>query len=398
MLPLQLAWKFLNEGRVQTLLILAGVTVGVAAYVFITATMQGVQANLLDKTLGSQAHLSVIDDPPPLTPIYRPEDDRRVLRQVVPREPRQDPFDQWQRALTRVESTPGIVAACPILEGSALALRGGAQQGVLLVGADPDRLARIIDLPGNLVDGVYRPGAEQAVIGRGLADDLGLDVGSNVRISTEVTDARLRVVGIFSLGSDALDGRWVVTSLRGAQNLLGRPGDVTSIDATVDDVFAADTIAKRVRARTDLEVETWIDRNASLLTALSAQDQSTLLIRVFTLLAVAMGIASVLAVTVVQRRSQIGILRAMGVRRRVVLAVFLWQGALLGAGGALVGTGIGALFGSLLGRVVPFEIVVSAPTAATAAGISIATGLLAALWPALTAARLDPATAIRGDG
>ena len=245
MLPLQLAWKFLNEGRVQTLLILAGVTVGVAAYVFITATMQGVQANLLDKTLGSQAHLSVIDDPPPLTPIYRPEDDRRVLRQVVPREPRQDPFDQWQRALTRVESTPGIVAACPILEGSALALRGGAQQGVLLVGADPDRLARIIDLPGNLVDGVYRPGAEQAVIGRGLADDLGLDVGSNVRISTEVTDARLRVVGIFSLGSDALDGRWVVTSLRGAQNLLGRPGDVTSIDATVDDVFAADTIAKR---------------------------------------------------------------------------------------------------------------------------------------------------------
>ena len=136
MLPLQLAWKFLNEGRVQTLLILAGVTVGVAAYVFITATMQGVQANLLDKTLGSQAHLSVIDDPPPLTPIYRPEDDRRVLRQVVPREPRQDPFDQWQRALTRVESTPGIVAACPILEGSALALRGGAQQGVLLVGAE----------------------------------------------------------------------------------------------------------------------------------------------------------------------------------------------------------------------------------------------------------------------
>lgn len=398
MLPLQLAWKFLNEGRLQTLLILAGVTVGVAAYVFITATMTGVQNNLLDKTLGSQAHLSVLDDPPPLTPVLAAEPGRRTLRQVVPPEPRQRPFDQWQRALSRVEATPGVLAACPVLEGSGLALRGGAQEGILIVGADPARLARVVDLPEAMVDGVYRPGADQTVIGTALARDLGVAVGDNLRVSTESGDARLRVVGLFEIGSEGLDGRWVVTSLRGAQNLLGRPGDISSIDVTVDDVFAADTIAEQVRARTDLTVETWIDRNASLLTALSAQNQSTLLIRVFTLLAVAMGIASVLAVTVVQRRSQIGILRAMGVRARVVLTVFLWQGALLGAGGAVVGTLIGAGFGSLLGQVVPFDIIVDLPTATTAAAISIGTGLLAALWPAWTAARLDPATAIRGSG
>jgi len=398
MLPLQLAWRFLQEGRIQTLLVLAGVTIGVTAYVFITATMIGVQANLLEKTLGAQAHLTLLNDPAPLAPLYTPADARLVLRRSVVPEPRATPFDQWQLALLRLEATPGVIAACPKLTGAALAVRGGAQQAVLIVGADPDRLRRIIDLPGALVAGSYEPVADQAVIGLGLAEELGISVGSPLQLQTEVGDARVRVVGVFSLGAEAVDGRWVVLSLRSAQSLLGQPGDITEIDATVDDVFEAEVISAQVAARTGRPVESWIDRNASLLAALSAQSQSTVLIRAFTLLAVAMGIASVLAVTVVQRRGQIGILRAMGVRAGVVLRIFLWQGALLGLGGAVLGTGLGAFVGSMLGRVVPFVIAVDLRTAATALFISVATGLLAALWPARTAAAMDPAAAIRGDG
>jgi len=97
-------------------------------------------------------------------------------------------------------------------------------------------------------------------------------------------------------------------------------------------------------------------------------------------------------------RGQIGILRAMGVRASVVLQVFLWQGLLLGLGGAVLGTLMGGMAGKGLERVVPFDIVVDLPTAATAAAISLSTGLLAAAWPARTAARMDPAAAIRGDG
>lgn len=396
-LALQLALRFLDEGRSQTLLILAGVTIGVAAYVFITATMQGVQANMVAETLGSQAHVVVTDEPPEPSPIYQ-DAGRIFLRSVEPPEPRQTPFDQWQRTLAAVEATPGIVDACPRVEGAALAIRGGAQQAVQLIGADPVRLGKIIDLPGHMVAGDFRPGAEQAVIGVVLAEALGLGVGRTVRVRTEIGEANLRIVGLFSLGSEAVDGRWVVTSLRTGQSLLGRPGDITAIDATVDELFAADRIARRVAAATGRTAESWIERNGALLLALSAQAQSTLLIRVFTLAAVAMGIASVLAVTVVQRRGQIGILRAMGVRSSVVLQVFLWQGLLLGLGGAVIGTFLGALVGKGLEAVVPFEIGVDLPTAATATAISLATGLLAAAWPARTAARMDPAAAIRGDG
>lgn len=398
MLSLQLALRFLTEGRTQTLLILAGVTIGVAAYVFITATMVGVSDNLLNNTLGAQAHVTVLNEDPDPRPIIEAREGGRVLRTTVPAEPRQRPFDQWQRALARLEATPGIVAASPTLSGAGLALRGGSQEAVEVLGADPARLARIVDLPGNLVQGRFRPGVERVVIGRGLADTLDLTVGSPLRLRTDATEARVRVVGVFELGSKAVDDRWVVMSLRGAQSLLGRPGDVSRIDAVVADPFSADDIAARARARTGLRVESWIDRNAALLTALSAQAQSTRLIQVFTLLAVAMGIASVLAVTVVQRRGQIGILRAMGVRARAVMLVFLWQGALLGVVGAVLGTGVGALAGLSLARAVPFDIVVDVPTALTALGISVATGLLAALWPARTAARMDPAAAIRGDG
>jgi len=396
-LALQLAWRFLEEGRTQTLLILAGVTVGVTAYVFITATMAGVQENMIAQTLGSQAHIVVLDEPADLRPIYT-DPGAVYLRQVEPPEPRQTPFDQWQRTLAQVEATPGIVAACPKVMGAALAVRGGGQQAVQIIGADPARFGRIVDLPNHMVAGVYRPAAEQAVIGTVLAAELGVQVGRTIRVRTEVGEANLRVVGLFELGSAAVDGAWVVTSLRTAQSLLGRPGDITAIDATVTDLFAADQVAARIAATTGRTAESWIERNGSLLAALSAQSQSTLLIRAFTLLAVAMGIASVLAVTVVQRRGQIGILRAMGVRASVVLQIFLWQGFLLGLGGAVLGTGFGALVGKGLEQVVPFAIVVDLPTAATAAGISLVTGLLAAAWPARTAAGMDPAAAIRGDG
>jgi len=110
-----------------------------------------------------------------------------------------------------------------------------------------------------------------------------------------------------------------------------------------------------------------------------------------------MGIASVLSVTVVQRRGQIGILRAVGTSRRIVLAVFLWQGLLFGLVGALLGTGVGAVAGELIEASALFDITVTPRLLFTALTVSVTTGVLAAYLPARRAANLDPAAAIRGD-
>jgi lipoprotein-releasing system permease protein len=110
-----------------------------------------------------------------------------------------------------------------------------------------------------------------------------------------------------------------------------------------------------------------------------------------------MGIASVLSVTVVQRRGQIGILRAVGTSRRIVLSVFLWQGLLFGLVGAVLGAMLGAVAGELIESSALFDISVTPRLLFTALTVSVATGVFAAYLPARRAANLDPAAAIRGD-
>lgn len=396
-LSLYLAWRFLAEGRTQSILILLGVTIGVGTFVFISALMEGLQKNILAKTLGSQAHI-VIEPPEQVPrPLFESGDSELYARRVERSEPRYRSFDQWQRALVRIESTEGVIAACPKVTGSVLVSRGDQQEGAVLIGADPDRLRRIIDFPSNMVAGSYRLGSDEVLIGSELAQELGVGLGDPVRVSSEDREATLRVAGVFRLGNAAVDQGWLVASLRGAQTLLNRVGDVSSIDAQVEEPYDAEEIAQRVQSRTGIKAESWMARNEELLTALRSQDASTWMIRTFVLLAVAMGIASVLVVSVVQRSGQIGIMRAIGTSRRIVLGVFLWQGAMFGVGGAVLGSVVGTASAKLLESAALFEIVVTPELLLTALAISVAVGVVSAFIPARRASRMDPARAIRGD-
>ncbi len=235
------------------------------------------------------------------------------------------------------------------------------------------------------------------MIGQSLAEKLGAHVGDPIRVRSGDRESVLRIVGVFDIGNETVNGRWLVTSLRNAQTLLGRVGDITEIDARVADVYEAERIAREIEARTGVPTESWMERNRDLLTGLRSQDASTTMIRIFVLLAVAMGIASVLSVTVVQRRGQIGILRAVGASRGTVLAIFLCQGLIFGLAGALLGTSLGAVAGELIESSALFDITVTPKLLLTALAVSITTGLLAAYLPARKAANLDPAAAIRGD-
>ncbi|MCO4761317.1 MAG: ABC transporter permease [Myxococcales bacterium] len=395
-LSLQLALRFLREGKTQSILILLGVTIGVATFVFVAALMDALQVNLVQKTLGSQAHIVIEPREAAPRPLFETAN-TVFLRRVMGTEPRRTSFDQWQRQLRRVEATDGVVAACPKVTGSVLIVRGALQQGALLLGGDPQRLRRIVHIPDNMTRGVYRLGSDDVLIGATLAADLDVGVGGPVRITSEGRSVTLRVAGIFRLGNAAVDGGWVITSLRSAQTLLDRVGDVTAIDARVASPFEADEIAARIRGRTGVKVQSWMARNQELLVALRAQASSGLMIRIFVLLAVAMGIASVLIVSVVQRSGQIGIMRAVGVRRQVVLGVFLWQGAVFGIAGAALGCGLGAIAVRGMESSALFAIPLKPELLATSLLVSLATGLLSAFLPARRASRLDPAAAIRGD-
>jgi lipoprotein-releasing system permease protein len=398
-----LALRFFRDGRTQTALIVAGVAVGVAVQVFITALIAGLQRDLIDKTLGSLPHVTLEPRDEIARPLLRddPHAGFFVGREVQRPSQRLRSIDDWLASAERSARLPEVTVVSPRAAGPALARRGNATATVLVQGVKPEEFTRVVPIKAHVVEGAYRIGGEDAVMGDELAEELGVEVGDTVRVtSSEGNDARFIVRGIFDLGGPTSDSQWIVVPLRSAQSLFRIPGGATHLDVKVHDVFAADEIADRLARRTGLSAESWMDKNAQLLAALTAQTMSTTLIRVFVLISVAMGIASVLVVSVVQKQGQIGILRAIGTSRRAVVQIYLFQGALMGLSGAILGSGLGvaliAAFQEGMGLVEEawFRIEYEAWIFVGAAALAVATGIAAAALPSLRAARLDPAEAI----
>lgn len=396
------ALRFLREGRMQTVLILGGVAIGVAVVVFITGLVQGLQASLIERTLGSQAHI-VIRPPEERTQPVLDRAASDVAARVEARPQRLRSIDQWESLLPAVVSAPGVVAASPMATGAAFAQRGTASKAIALRGVDPDRYRRIVRVHEDMVAGEFRLSGTDGVVGVELARDLGVVVGDRIRVGTpEGREEVITIAGIFDLGNKDLNQRWVFVTLKLAQTLLDLPGGVSTIELTVRDIFGAEPVAARIERETGLLAESWMKTNAQLLVAMRNQDISTTTVRVFVTLVVALGIASVLVVWVVQKQKEIGILRAMGTSRRRVMAVFLIQGAMVGVLGSLLGTAIGAALGAFFAGLArnadgtpTFPVDVTAALIARSAGIALLTGLLAAALPARRASRLDPAVAIR---
>lgn len=402
--PWFVALRYMRESPGQTLLILGAVSVGVSVIVFLSALINGLQTSLIASTLGSQSHVTIEPPREAPRPLAAPGPDRVVARIVEPASQRLRSIDQWPVLVARLERTDGIDSVSPTVTGSGTGSRLDAHAPVVIRGIVPERFVRIVDLPAHMVAGSFLLDGGRVVIGSGLARELGLGVGDRMRLrSTEDIDDVVTIAGIFELGTEGVDDRWVVTSLRHAQSLFALPGGVTSIETTVRDVFAAEDVAAVIRDRTGLRAESWMTRNAQLLSGLSAQASSRTMIQFFVVVSVTLGIASVLIVSVVQKSREIGILRAVGTPAGRILLIFLIQGGVLGAAGSVVGSALGVFFAKAFESMtvepdgsprflVQVDLALLLGTAALATGI----GLVAAVLPARRAARLDPAAAIRG--
>lgn len=402
----RVALRFLREGRMQSLLIVVGVAAGVSVVAFISALISGLQGNTLDKTLGAQAHITLRVPDDVVTPAWPHAANAAVLTDTQARAQRLRSVANWQALMPLLERRADIAAVSPLVSGSGLALRGEATQAIALTGVDLDRYDRIIGLRGKVVAGTARLGPGEAIVGRELASDLGVRVGDRITLQTSigasnVSDA-VRVTALVDLGVKDLNRRTVIVPLRAAQSMLGLPGGVTGLDLAIRDVWSARELTQELRRQFPYKIESWQENNAQLVAALNAQTVATTLIRSVVMVVVVLGIASVLVVSVVQKRREIGILRAMGTTRGQILRVFLVQGAVVGAVGSVLGVGQAAAMIWVFTHFVRgsdgqplFAIALSPVTAMQVALIATVCGVLAAIAPARRAAAMDPAQAIR---
>lgn len=401
------AVRFLREGRLQTLFIIAGVAIGVGVIVFMSALLSGLQGNFIRRVLSAQSHIQLVQAQQ-VTRALRtgPDAPPGQVEGAIIQPPLQQTksIDQWQAVLAQVRGTAGVKVVSPVASGPVLVVRGSATKAVTVSGIEPETYFRIVDFSDKMVRGSTRLTGSDIMIGVDLSTDLGVDVGDKLHVTAaNGATSVLTITGVFDLGNKGANQRNTFTTLRVAQSLLNMPGGVSSIEVTVADIYAAETIAQRIAAATGVEADSWIKNSAQFFAAVSAQTTANTAIRFFVGLSVAFGIASVLVVSVVQRSREIGILRAMGISRGQILRLFLLQGGLLAFGGALVGCGIGAAALSLWAQFARnadgtplFPLEFDSTLFTLAMVLATLTGLLAAYAPALRAARLDPVVAIRG--
>ncbi|AHM57407.1 ABC-type transport system [Peptoclostridium acidaminophilum DSM 3953] len=400
MLELKIGMRFLKEGRMQTLLILLGISAGVAVQVFLGSLITSLQEDLINRTIGTSPHITIAGAKHNQSSL-RNESSVATSGNIPVERERLRNYQQITELLDKNES---ITAVSPVVSGSGFAMKSGDSTPVTIKGVSIERADRIYDISERLAGGRFDVSGSSVLIGTALAKKYGIEPGASImlRLPSGVS-SDFTVSGIFDLESEAVNEGLVFMDIKRAQSLFGSLNYVTQIELQVEDVFAADSIDKNIAVSLpDAGVNNWKDENASLLTALRSQSSSSYTIQAFVIAAVALGISSVLAVSVVQKSKEIGILKAMGMRPRSIARVFLLQGAILGTAGSAIGIVLGIILieGFILGTSLQsgqptFDIRIRPLAIIGIAAIALITGTLSALIPARRSAGLDPIEVIR---
>lgn len=379
MLPVRIAWRFLKTSPAQSLLIIGGIAVGVAVQIFVGSLIFSLQDQLIQQTTGSSPHIT-ITDPKDATPVVF----GALLQHVV-------------------STTPGVVAVAPTRQISALYTNGSDRVPLTITGAPFATLDSIYRLRSRATAGAPTLSLGQIVIGTDLAKKFGLTVGSRMPLDTgSGTPADLTVAGIVDLGSSAANLRQAFTGPELPRAVLGyRADQYTDVEVRLADPFGSLAVASGWQQLLPAtKVTDWQTSNKDLLTALQSQSASSYMIQVFVLVAVALGIASTLAISAVQKTRQIGILKALGMADGRTSSIFVWQSAILGVAGTVVGVGLAFLLvagfaAGTQGRPGNFPIDPNWGFISLSAGIAMLVALLSSIIPSRRTSRLNPIEVIQ---
>ncbi len=380
-----------------------GIMLGVATLIIVMAVMNGFRKELLDKILGLNGHLLI--------------------------QPLESPLTDWREVADRVGQVEGIYLAAPIVEGQALASSPFGAAGVLLRGVRAADLMKLPSIASNIKQGTLEgfDEGQGVAIGRRLADQLSLHAGDSVTlvaprgaVTPMGTTPRIKsykIAAVFEVGMSEYDSAFVFMPLPESQAYFNRAGDVTAIEVYTENPDRVDRYRQQIAdaAARPIFMVDWRQRNATFFNALQVERNVMFLILTIIVIVAAFNITSGLIMLVKDKGRDIGILRTMGVTQGAIMRVFMMTGASVGVVGTLVGFLLALLiclnielirqFISWLTNTelfspelyflskLPAEVDAGETTAVVV--MALALSLLATLYPAWRAARLDPVEALR---
>jgi lipoprotein-releasing system permease protein len=325
---------------------LLGVAVGVWALITVLSIMNGFETDLRTRLLSVSADAIITQGG--------------------------DPIADWQRLMADLKGSPGLIGAAPYLDTDAMLSRTSSMSGALVRGIDPELEPRVSQIGDSLHGGKLgdlTPGSDRIVLGRILAYELQAEVGDSVTVMIpsggQAKDGdpaelvpRLRefqVVGIFDVGVQEQDSALALVNLADAESLRGLRGP-TGMRLKFDDVLNAPALARDVAARLPkgFSVRDWTQENAAYFRAIRIEKSMTGLLLMLIVAVAVFNIVATLVMVVNDKRTDIAILRTLGVSPRGVLVVFLTQGVIIGWIGTAVGVGLGVATALNVDVIVPF--------------------------------------------
>jgi lipoprotein-releasing system permease protein len=398
-----LALKYLRPKRsfvsVVTLISVIGVLLGVAILVIVLSVMTGFDNMWREKILSFKPHLTVVAQRGMI------EDEEDVCR--------------------RLEKIPGITGAAPSIETRVLLQNHGRMVAPIVIGSDPARAIKVSKVPNSMVAGSFDLEGEKTVIGRDIAFQMDLDVGSKVLVyspkSVTTKDEmylpeEMTVSGVFDMGMRDFDSGFILTSLDAAREIVGMKSGVHSIYVMTEDPYRFEEYAARVQAELgpNYIVRTWKEIDKLLFDALSNEKGMMFVLLVFITIVAIFCVTNTLIVITVQKTNEIGLLKALGFSSWQIMATFIWHGLIQCMAGTMAGIGAGFLVLCNLKSIVhgltrinihvfPKEIYglgeipwdISSVEVAQIALFVMVFCTLSSIIPAWRAARLDPVEALR---
>ncbi|MEA3490063.1 MAG: FtsX-like permease family protein [Candidatus Omnitrophota bacterium] len=372
-----------------------GVALGVASLIIVISIMNGFDREIREKIIGTYAHVIVT---------------------------KKDGIRDFSGMMSRLESMQGIKSVSPFIAGQAILRKNGGITGVLLKGIDAERESRVNEVIKYTGEAGGRLEGNTIILGSELMKNEGISVGDNVEViipysMLDQEKSRFKVIGSFTSGRYDYDANIAVVGLDTARKLYRLEDAVTGIGMRVGDEMEVTGIKHRVQASLGYPylVRSWMDMDSNLVKALALEKKMMFIILALIVMVACFNISGLLIMMVMEKTRDIGILKAIGANSRGVSLVFLLEGAMIGLIGIILGGASGICIANRVNEVAGFierltgvtffpndvyyfteiPVKVSAGDVCTIISVALALALLAGVYPAWKASRLDPVEAIR---